>query len=112
VAHGALVERSSEPGGRRRFSGRPSTAEGRRALWLVAGGLALIPFAALLVQVIHLPSALGALGALGMLAIAVGGVFAVVALVRRGERSIFVFVTALAGLLAVFFVIGELAFPH
>jgi hypothetical protein len=44
--------------------------EGSRALWLVAGSLALVPLAVLLVRVLHAPSTVGVLGAVGVLAVA------------------------------------------
>ena len=106
MAHGALARRWPLPGGRR-LSGHPSTEEGHRALRLVVGGLALVPLGALLVRVVELPSAVGVLGLLGLLAIVAGGVLAVLAIARRGERSIFVFATLPVWFFAVFVVLGE-----
>lgn len=106
MAHGAQTAGSPLPR-RRRIAGRPATRKGRRAAWLVAGGLALVPLAALL-SLAHVPSAVaGPLGLLGLLTAVAGGVLAIVAVVRHGERSIAVFAALLVGLYAAFFVIGE-----
>ena len=111
MAHEALTQIPSPPR-RRRLWSRPSTSEGRRALWLVVGGLALQPVTALLVRILSLPSAVGALSALGLLAMIVGGAFATIAVARHGERSILVLATLPLSLFLVFFVIAEFAFPH
>jgi hypothetical protein len=54
----------------------------------------------------------GVLALAGLSSIIVGGVFAVLAIVRRGERSVFVLATLLPCAMATFLVIGELAVPH
>ena len=84
---------------------------GRRALWIVAGGLALVLLTALLVRVVGVWFA-GPLSLLGLLAVVVGGVFGIVAIVRRGERSILVFAALAVWLFWVLFLIGELVQPH
>jgi hypothetical protein len=58
------------PARARRLRVSPSMREGSRALWLVAGGLALVPLAVLLVRVLHAPSTVGVLGTVGVLAVA------------------------------------------
>jgi hypothetical protein len=110
VAHGTRSQGSPLPRWRRIFA-LPSTKEGWRALWLVAAGFALAPIAALLVRIFD-ASAFGVLGAVGVLAIIAGGVYAVIAVFRRGERSLFSLAMLLLGLFALIFVIGEFASPH
>ena len=55
-------------------------------------------------------SLFGVLG--GLATVIVGGAFATVAIIRRGERSVFVLATLAVWALALFLVVGELAFPH
>ena len=55
-------------------------------------------------------SLLGVLG--GLATVIVGGAFATVAIIRRDERSVFVLATLGVWELALFLVVGELAFPH
>jgi len=100
----------AHPGGRRVVA-LPSTTEGRRAFWIVLAGLALLPVAGLLSRAFDV-SELGVVGLLGIVAILAGGVLALVAVVRRGERSIVVLATLPVWLFWVVFVIGELAQPH
>jgi hypothetical protein len=104
MARGMLVHRPS-------FAVRPATWEGRRALWVVVGGLAAVPVAGLLARATGI-SALGVIGAAGVLAILGGGVLALVAVVRRGERSVLVLATLPLWLFWIAFAIGELADPH
>jgi len=94
------------------FLAPPGSHDGRRAVVLAAAGVALVPVAALLVNGFGLPSFVGALGLLGVLGLLAGGVLALLAIVRAHERSVFVLVTALAGCLALLFLVGELASPH
>jgi hypothetical protein len=49
---------------------------------------------------------------LGFLAAIAGGVVAAVAWFRRAERSVLVLLTMLPALFALYFLIGELVFPH
>ena len=55
-------------------------------------------------------SLFGVLG--GLATVIVGGAFAAVAIIRRDERSVFVLATLGVWELALFLVVGELAFPH
>jgi cell division protein FtsN len=55
-------------------------------------------------------SLFGVLG--GLATVIVGGAFATVAIIRRDERSVFVLATLGVWELALFLVVGELAFPH
>ena len=48
----------------------------------------------------------------GLATVIVGGAFATVAIIRRDERSVFVLATLGVWELALFLVVGELAFPH
>jgi len=104
AAHAGMIR---APDGHR-FTGLPSTRAGRRALTLVLGGLGLVALAALLVRVAGLPSALGALGLLGAVGMVAGGAFALVAIGRRGERSVVVLIVLVLGLWAALLVVGEL----
>ena len=108
MTHDAQTKKALLPR-RRGIVLRPETREGRRAVLLAAGGLAVIPLTALLVRVAHAPSAVGILGLLGLLTVVAGGAYAIAAIVRLRERSILVFATLLVGLFATFFVIGEIA---
>jgi hypothetical protein len=90
---------------------RPTTTEGRLSLRLVVGGLLLVPLAAAIVAATDVHG-VGAAALAGLLSIVVGGVFAIVAVTRRGERSSFVLATLLVWAVAAFLLIGELAFPH
>jgi hypothetical protein len=104
MARGTLVHRPS-------LAVRPATREGRRALWLVAGGLAALPVAGMLARTTGI-SAMGVVGAAGVLAILAGGVLTLIAVVRRGERSVLVLATLPLWLFWIVFAIGELADPH
>jgi hypothetical protein len=104
MARGAFVHRPSSVA-------RPATRDGCRALWLVAGGLAALPVAGALARSTGI-AALGVIGAAGVLAILAGGALALIAVFRRGERSILVLATLPLWLFWIVFVIGELAGPH
>jgi len=98
---------------------RPSTREGTWALRLVIGGFAVTVLVAAFIGVTEIHgdvgpvSLLGSVGFLGLLVTVVGGVFAIVALTRRGERSAFVLATLPVWVLAVVLVAVELAqVPH
>ncbi|HEY6961690.1 MAG TPA: hypothetical protein VI408_07360 [Gaiellaceae bacterium] len=57
-------------------------------------------------------SALGLAAFAGLLSMIVGGVLAVVSMLRRHERSIYVLASVPLSALALFIVVGELAVPH
>lgn len=82
----------------------PSTSLGRWALALALAGFVLMNFAWTL---------LGRLGGFPGLALAlIGGVLALTAIVRRGERSLAVFAALVPFLAVVAFVVAELVVGH
>jgi len=97
---------------------RPTTIEGDWSLRLVGGGLALTAGAIALVAITGLHadigpvSLVGVSALIGLVSVIAGGVFAIVALLRRNERSVFVLATLPVSTLALFLVVGELAVPH
>ena len=97
---------------------RPATSEGTWSLRLVSGGFMLVALLVLLAGLTGVHADVGPVSLLGVFALAglafviVGGAFAIVAIVRRGERSVFVLATLPVWALAVFLVVGELAFSH
>lgn len=102
-----------------RFRGRrPSTSEGTRSLRLIAGGVAVVLVAVLFIALtgIHAmvgPVSLLGVGALiGLLLVITGGALALAAIIRYGERSIFVLATLPIWVLAVFLVVSELFLSH
>lgn len=113
MAHGFLHE---GPPRRKsiRFRGCPSTREGTRSLRLIAGGVAVVLVLALFsastdIHAMVGPVSLLGVGALiGLLLVIAGGALALAAIIRQGERSIFVLATLPIWVLAVFLVVGEL----
>jgi hypothetical protein len=89
-------------GRRRRIVVLPTTREGTWAAWLALGYL--VGMLAWMV----LPGGAG----LGFLAGIAGGVLALLAIVRRHERAVLVFVAVLPLLLVVAFVLAELLVGH
>lgn len=94
--------------------GLPVTAEGRWSLRLVAAGIVLVAigrvtFALTGTQALAGPVPLhGVVALVGVLAILQGGILALVAIARRGERSIFVLATLPVWLIPVVFVVADL----
>lgn len=97
---------------------RPSSRAGTWSVRLVGGGLAFVVVVALFVALIGIHADVGPVSLLGVAAFAglvtviVGGVLAILAILRRSERSIVVLVTIPIWAIAVFVVVGELAVPH
>lgn len=97
---------------------RPTTSEGDWSLRLVGGGLALTAAIIALVAVTGLRADIGPVSLfgvsalIGLASVIAGGVFAIVAVLRRNERSAFVLATLPVSTLALFLVVGELAVPH
>lgn len=87
------------------------TPRGRWALRLDGAGAALVVVSAAIVALTEV-SVVGVLALLGLVAVIAGGVLAALAIVRDHERSWLVEVTLAPALVALFLVIGELAFPH
>jgi hypothetical protein len=104
--------------GRRFHHQRPATNEGTWSLRLVGGGFALVSLLVLLIGLTDVHADVGPVSLFGVLALGglatviVGGAFATVAIIRRGERSVFVLATLAVWALALFLIVGELAFPH
>ena len=99
---------------RRGKRSRAASREGKLALRLVAGGLALAVLCILLnagldVSIGRLHP-VAALAFLGLLAVVAGGVFAMIAITQRGERSTWVFATVPVWLFALLWVVLEVAF--
>jgi len=87
------------------------TETGRWALRLELGGIGLVALGATIVATAEI-HAFGALALVGLLLVIGGGGCAVLAVIRDDERSRLVMAALLPALLALFLVIGELAFPH
>ena len=87
------------------------TPRGRWALRLDGAGIALVAVSVAIVAITEV-HVFGALALLGLLAVIAGGMLAALAIVRDRERSWLVELTLLPAFLALFLVIGELAFPH
>lgn len=98
--------------------GRPTTDAGASALRLVGGGLAFVVLVVTFVAVTDVHADIGPLSLLGLAAFAglltvvVGGVYALLALVGRGERSVLVLATLPVGALALVLVVVELFFAE
>jgi hypothetical protein len=107
MARSVIAQGVPPPGGRPLFR-RPATRAGRRAVWIVAGGVALIVLAAAVVRIVF-HEITGPVSLVGVAAILVGGVLGAVAVARRRERSILVYAAVGLWVLLVLFVIGELA---
>ena len=117
MAQGSLRHRS--PRRRARFHrGRPTTDPGASALRLVGGGLAFVVLVVAFVAVTDVHADIGPLSLLGLAAFAglltvvVGGVYALLALVGRGERSVLVLATLPVWALALALVVVELFFAE
>jgi hypothetical protein len=100
-----------------RLGVRPRTRLGWWAVGLAAAGLVLaVALPATLMQLaatVEGPMvAASNVVVLGFLAAIAGGVVAAVAWFRRAERSVLVLLTMLPALFALYFLIGELVFPH
>src|ERR1700675_5059015 len=99
MAHGLLHEGSPRRQSMRFRGRRPSTREGTRSLRLIAGRVALVLVVVLFIALtgIHAmvgPVSLLGVGALiGLLLVITGGALALAAIIRYGERSIFVLAT-------------------
>ena len=98
MAQASLHHRS--PRRRARFHrGRPTTDAGATALRLVGGGLVFVVLVVAFVAVTDIHAEIGPLSLLGLaafaglLTIVVGGLYALLALVGRGERSVLVLAT-------------------
>lgn len=84
------------------FLGLPGTQLGWWAVGLAAASMVLIPAWSFLLG-----------GAwLGLICGLAGAVCALVAIIRRHERSWLVWLTLLPGLSVIFFFVGEFLFPH
>jgi hypothetical protein len=94
---------------------RPSTSEGIWALRLVIGGFWLTVLVALFIALTGIHgdvgpvTLLGIVAFIGLLSTIAGGIFAIVAITRRGEGSILVLATLPVWVVAVVLVVGELA---
>ncbi len=90
-------------GKRRRLAILPTTRLGRRAVWLAAANVVLM--------LTWMPTR--PVGApLGLVCGFVGGILALVAIFRRGERAVAVFAAVLPLLMVVSFVLAELLIGH
>jgi hypothetical protein len=96
----------------------PATREGTWSLRLIGGGAALTVLAAGVIAVTGFRaevgplSLLGAAGLAGVLGVVAGGVLSIVAIARRGERSVYVLAPLPVWLFAAFLLVGELTTSH
>ena len=97
--------------GMQAFLHRPTTLCGRRSVELMLGGLGIVLIATGVGQLFEGAAAPGISGAVGLLVVVAGGCTAVVALIRRHERSWLVYAAVLPALLVLWLVIGEFAAP-
>lgn len=100
-----------------RPTAKPTSVAGWWALGLAAGGFLLTGAVPAIVTAVRpefegpVPS-LSAFFIAGFAAMIAGGIAAAVGWFRRGERSLIVLLTVFPALFALYFVIGEFAFPH
>ena len=89
----------------------PKSKMGKVSFWLGISSFALLFIQYWISMLFHatLPIPIGFLTVICML---VAGILSVIALVRRQDHAILLFVPALFGLLGLFFVLGELIFQH
>jgi len=97
-----------------RPDGRAASKEGRLALRLVADGFAFTVLCILLNAVVDVSigrlHVIAALVLAGLLTVVAGGVFAMIAIVRDGERSHWVYATLPVSLFALLCVVLEVGF--
>lgn len=95
-----------------------ATRMGTWSIRLVGGGLAVTTVLVVLVAATDVRADVGPVSLVGLLAfcglvtVIAGGVLALVALLRGGERSVYVLATLPLWVFALFLVIGELAASH
>jgi hypothetical protein len=115
MAHTSVARGSPDQHGAR-LDRRPASYEGRLALRLVASGFVL---AALVIVFnaatgLHASvgpvSLLGLLALIGLLTVIAGGVFAVTAVFRHGERSVLIFATLPVSVFALLVVLAQIIF--
>lgn len=100
-----------------RPTAKPTTVAGWWALGLAVGGLLLTGAVPAIVTAVR-PEFEGPVPALsaffiaGFAAMIASGITAAVGWFRRGERSLIVLLTVFPALFALYFMIGEFAFPH
>lgn len=100
-----------------RPSARPTTAAGWWALGLTIAGFLLTGAVPAIVMGMRPETegpvlSLSAFFIAGFAAMVGGGIAAMVGWFRRGERSLIVLLTVLPAIFALYFMIGEFAFPH
>ena len=112
MAHSRAMSTSTPLRARLRLHLLPQTSLGWTAVRLTIAAVALMGVMGAfgvtfgfnpLLNIFVFPALLSAVGA---------GIAGVVATVRRGERGLIVFAPLLAGLVVVFFLVGEFAVPH
>jgi len=94
--------------------GHPVTNEGRWSVRLVASGIVLIALARLGFALSGIQASVGPLplhgmvALVGILAVLQGGILAIIAILRRKERSVYVFATLPLWAIPVVFVLADL----
>lgn len=110
VARGSPDQHAARP------DRRPASHEARLAQRLVASGLVLAALVIVFIAATGLHAWVGPLSLLGLLAligfliVIAGGVFAIIAVIRRGERSVLIFATLLVSVFALFVVLAQIVF--
>lgn len=114
MAH-ALFGRESPDQHSARPDRRPASHEARLALRLVASGLviavlSIVLTAAGLQASVGPVSVLGMMAIIGLLTVVAGGVFAITAIFRRGERSVLVLATLPVSVFALLVLLAQIIF--
>jgi hypothetical protein len=114
MAHTSIV-RGSPDQHSARPDRRPASHEARLALRLVASGfviaaLAIVCTATGLQASVGPVSLLGLLALIGLLIVIAGGVFATIAIFRRGDRSFLLFATLPVSVFALLVVLAQIIF--